>query len=70
VYPNPAADYIEISAPVDVDIVIRDMNGRVVVSEQSGKKINVQSLPNGIYTIMIADKKGTVLKIDRITKMQ
>ncbi|MCB9188569.1 MAG: T9SS type A sorting domain-containing protein [Flavobacteriales bacterium] len=66
VYPNPSHDQItlefELNTPVDVNIEISDMHGRIVSSKSIGTmvsghhqlKLDVSDLPSGIYSCKIA----------------
>ena len=65
VYPVPASDYINISLPDESYRVIRiiDINGKTVLQQNiisSFAKINVASLPNGIYIVLSQNDKGII----------
>lgn len=70
VYPNPAADYINVkfdnNKTYKADIV--DLNGRVVktISVSSGSQINVADLNSGHYLLILKDNQDT--KVARIVK--
>lgn len=60
VYPNPAADYLEISANISAPytLTISDILGRIVYSLASNstqdlKYVNVSKLPAGIYSLTL-----------------
>ena len=63
VFPNPAKDYVEISASAvaqEAAIILFDMSGRIVLKSNLSAgyaKINLSHLPNGTY----------ILKVDRQT---
>jgi hypothetical protein len=65
VYPNPATDYIEIRSVElggqEVSISITDINGRVYLMEDSlsiTEKVDLKSLPQGIYILLLESKVG------------
>lgn len=68
VYPNPAADVINISSSEsmnDLKVYITDVTGKIAgASELNGTttSINVSNLANGTYIYRIADKTGNLLK--------
>ena len=70
VYPNPAAEYINVkfdnNKTYKADIV--DLNGRVVktISVSSGSQINVADLNSGHYLLILKDNQDT--KVARIVK--
>ncbi len=58
VYPNPTNDFLFIGISKDVTAEIVDMNGRVLVSNikvsaNSRNRVDVSSLPTGLYTIRV-----------------
>ena len=60
VYPNPAKDFIRINTQEEAQIY--DLNGKTVL--KGSERINVSSLPNGMYFIK-AGSKSTKLIINR-----
>lgn len=64
-YPNPSKDFINIELPKDIrdfHIEITDMNGRLLISKQNEKKINVSSLANGAYLCSIKSSSQTAVR--------
>uniref|UniRef100_UPI002432D969 T9SS type A sorting domain-containing protein n=1 Tax=Porphyromonas gulae TaxID=111105 RepID=UPI002432D969 len=63
VFPRPAKDYVEISAPTvpqETAIILFDMSSRIVLKSSLSTgygKMNISHLPNGTY----------ILKVDRHT---
>ncbi|MFW5725478.1 MAG: MBG domain-containing protein, partial [Bacteroidota bacterium] len=68
-YPNPASDYVNISADRSIrQIIITDLNGKEVYSatvHQNDTRISISHLPAGIYLVRIFTSNGT-----RVTKLQ
>ena len=70
IYPNPLlnGDNLNIisSSPLDVNIKIHSVNGKLILSNQednlSNKTINVQDLSNGIYFISIESNNYSTTK--------
>jgi len=65
-YPNPVAEKLIIRTSdfsLIKSIAIYDANGRTVYQSTavSGKEINVQSLPSGLYLIKMVNTNGTVI---------
>lgn len=64
-YPNPAQDYVDFYTLVDdeVEIQISDISGRIlikkVVSKESNR-INIESLPEGMFIVTIMDDNQSV----------
>ena len=64
IYPNPVKNVLTIEgAYILLDIF--DVSGKLVLSSEYNKNINVSSLADGIYTLNISTKKG--IKTQKIT---
>lgn len=63
-YPNPTRDYLLLNSAVpDAKVYIFDLNGKMLIHEQiAGNKINISSLPKGVYTIRLDSKTETIVK--------
>jgi hypothetical protein len=66
IYPNPSKDFIEIGGEFAGDnliLNIYDMQGKccynLVLSALSNKKISIENLPNGIYTLLLMGNVST-----------
>ena len=64
--PNPANDKLFIEASATVSCVIRDMQGRIVMSVSEAKQVDISSLPNNVYMIGLFDSNGLRLKTERL----
>ena len=66
VYPNPAKDFVNISAGEKIDsATIYDLTGRIVKRSNPNKEIfnfNISDLSNGVYLVKLnaGDKESTV----------
>lgn len=64
-YPNPANDYIKVSAPEKGELLIYDAAGKVVLSSQlaAGEtRVNIASLSAGIYYAIYKGQKISFVK--------
>jgi hypothetical protein len=61
VFPNPTSDFLNITTSDNIESVkVFDMNGRLVLSNTyntSNVKLDVMSLTNGYYTVLVNDVK-------------
>lgn len=61
VFPNPTSDFLNISTSDNIESVkVFDMNGRLILSNTyntSNVKLDVMSLTNGHYTVLVNDVK-------------
>jgi hypothetical protein len=68
-YPNPTASVIKIDAPVKVNVSILSPDGKVVIHQLDATTIDVSSLANGMYMIMVYDEYNALLKADKFIKI-
>jgi len=61
-YPNPAKNNLHISRKIEDGFVrIFDFSGKIVLSQTiNNQNIDIRNLQNGIFTIVISDKTGSV----------
>ena len=63
IYPNPAADFIQISNLAQaVNFEIISINGQVVQNGITANTIDIRSLPKGIYILHIGDRFSKIIK--------
>ncbi|MFY0627761.1 MAG: T9SS type A sorting domain-containing protein, partial [Reichenbachiella sp.] len=64
IYPNPAAEWIQIEGRVasKIQVQIFDLRGTMLLNEQldSGNRLSVQSLSEGIYILNVAEQNHTI----------
>ena len=69
IYPNPAFDVVTISAAAAVDVVIRDLQGRVVMSARHASQLSISGLDNGIYMLTVYAQDGLPVVTKQLIKM-
>ncbi len=69
-YPNPTRDIIHISAPVKLKVAIQDLSGRTIMTATSEQQIDLRSLAKGVYMVQMRDMDGTLLKTERLLKVE
>ena len=62
VYPNPTTNILNIDTRLEVNVEIHDMMGRLLISEQKVKRINLLNVPKGIYNLSIIHDKLRITK--------
>ncbi len=67
VYPNPAKDNVVVNNIEPAEVQVYNALGQLVKTVQGTKAINVGTLPEGMYLLRIADKKGNAF-LERIVK--
>ena len=77
VFPNPAVDFIQITTDLDIEGVYADIieasTGKVVNRYSNileNQKIDMSRYGNGLYIVRIMDETGTLLKLERVMKIE
>ncbi|MDI9319601.1 MAG: T9SS type A sorting domain-containing protein [Phycisphaerales bacterium] len=68
VYPNPSQDLVNIDAPVEVNLYVKDIQGKQILELKNAKQVDMAAYADGIYIFTITDKEGMVLKMDKVVK--
>ena len=68
IYPNPAQTVVHIESTVQVRAIINSIDGRAIMNVTAAKNLDISSLPDGIYMIMLYDDNGTMLKAEKLVK--
>ncbi len=68
VYPNPAHDFVTITAPVPVDLLITSIEGKTIKHIKQSTSFSVKGMASGIYLIRIIDREGNLLKTEKLIK--
>jgi uncharacterized repeat protein (TIGR01451 family) len=65
IYPNPAQTQISLGLTEPSQVLIKDINGKVIFNEQVGlgQTINIQAFESGVYLIEGAQQKGKFIKL-------
>lgn len=67
-YPNPTNGLVHIDAPVDVQIIVRDYTGKVIMSEDHTNLIDLTNFADGIYMVFVNDLQGNLIKVEKLMK--
>ncbi|MES2701493.1 MAG: Ig-like domain-containing protein [Bacteroidota bacterium] len=70
IFPNPTTSVLRIEAAVKVNVKVQAMDGKVVMTQQDAKSIDVSNLADGLYMIMIYDENDMLLKASKFAKAQ
>lgn len=62
IYPNPAKDYLNINADDIAFAQILSVDGKLIPTKLENKKINIISLPKGVYILQVKTKGKTFNK--------
>jgi hypothetical protein len=70
IYPNPSSSIVHIAADVRVNVVVTTATGRVVVDQRDATDISLSGFADGMYMIMVYDENNTLLKAEKLIKME
>ncbi|MCX7987384.1 MAG: T9SS type A sorting domain-containing protein, partial [Bacteroidales bacterium] len=62
IYPNPAFDYIFIKNYNSADVKIIDLNGRMYKLASNNGRVNISTLPKGMYLLTIGNNSYKFIK--------
>lgn len=68
IYPNPSQDIIYIAAPIQVNLIVRDLQGKEITKKQNATSIDMKAFADGVYIFTITNSEGQILKMDRVMK--
>jgi len=69
VYPNPASRKLYIQSQTGLTVTIAGMDGKIVLTKTNATDIEVSTLADGIYMLRIEDARGSLLGIQKLTKI-
>ena len=62
IYPNPTSDILNIDTRLDVDIELYDMMGRLILTKENAKRLDISGMSEGLYNIVITYDKLKITK--------
>lgn len=68
VFPNPARSFIQVEAPVKVNITLSTIDGKEMLHEKNAKKTDISHLAAGMYLLRITDQNNTPVKVEKVVK--
>lgn len=68
VYPNPSTSSVFVDAPVAVKAVVTTIDGKVLISQENAKEINISKLADGMYMMMLYDESGVQRSVHKLVK--
>lgn len=67
-YPNPAADVLNIAAGETVNVTILSIDGKKLIGQKDAKAVNISNLASGLYLIQVTDAHNNLIKTAKFTK--
>jgi len=68
IYPNPTQGLIQIDSESEFNVLVYDVNGRVLLEKMEVNKIDIGSLGEGIYALVICGENSEVISVQKIMK--
>ncbi len=68
IYPNPVSQMLRVYSPVPVDLYLTGVEGRILLEGNNTTMLDLGSLSDGVYLLHIKDKKGRLIKTEKIVK--
>jgi hypothetical protein len=67
-YPNPTDGVVHIDAPINVQIVVRDYTGKIVIETENTNLVDLSNFADGMYMVFLNDLNGNFLKVEKLMK--
>ncbi|WP_066757809.1 T9SS type A sorting domain-containing protein [Crocinitomix algicola] len=61
-YPNPTTGFFVIQTPLDVEVVVYNVFGSIIVQGYNKKQIDLTGQSSGIYLVQIKSDQGTITR--------
>ncbi|MBC7554884.1 MAG: Ig-like domain-containing protein [Taibaiella sp.] len=68
IHPNPANGIVNIESPVNINIVVTGVEGKVILEQTNAKTIDITNLAKGVYMILIYDTNGRKVGVQKLMK--
>jgi hypothetical protein len=68
VFPNPSTGVFYIGSEEPVNVVVKDVQGRVVMDVRNVSNIDLTAQAPGMYMMSITDASGKLLQVERVVK--
>jgi len=70
VYPNPATSMIHIDAPVEVNVSVLSIDGKVLIEQKDATDVDISNLADAMYLVLVYDQSGLLLKTTKFAKLE
>jgi hypothetical protein len=68
IFPNPSTGIFNIGSEQPVNVVVKDVQGRVVMDVRNASSIDLTNQVAGMYIMSITDADGKLLQVERVVK--
>ncbi len=69
IYPNPAGNKLYINSQAPVNCTITTPHGQILKITEQQTEIDISSLPNGMYILILSDENGIKAKTEKLVKI-
>lgn len=66
VYPTPTTGIVHVEASEKVNVVLKNMEGRTLMTAQNPDAVDLSSFARGIYLLSITDSQNKLLKVEKV----
>jgi hypothetical protein len=69
IYPNPSSAKVFIEADFDINVVVTDVSGRVIIKQENTKEVNLAPYADAVYIFTLTTKDGALIGVEKIDKL-
>lgn len=70
IYPNPATRIVKSNTAAALNISVRSMDGKEMLTFRGVKEFDISNLPSGMYLLYLADSKNQFIKVQKLIKTE
>ncbi len=70
IFPNPATSVLTIDAPMKVNVSLLSIDGKTLISQKDATTIDISTLADGMYLIMIYNENDVLLRTSKFVKAE
>jgi hypothetical protein len=67
-FPNPAQDVVAFESKVHLNVLVRDVQGRIMVTGSTSRSLDLSQLAGGVYLVQFVGKNGEIVAYGRLVK--
>jgi hypothetical protein len=68
IFPNPSTGIFNIGSEQPVNVVVKDVQGRIVMDIRNASSIDLSNHAAGMYVLSITNAEGKLLQVERVVK--
>lgn len=68
VFPNPTTGLVHIEAPKNINVIVTDVVGRVILKQDKATHVDISQYADGTYFFRLMDEQNNLISVEKINK--